>query len=96
MARRDLRPSAADHLSALAGRFHPAHAPVWDWETRTWWWRGPDGEHEVLGRDWASAHLSLDRMGRRVACAHGHPLIGTPCTACREAILSQTAESSSR
>lgn len=93
--RQDLRPAASDHLAALAGRFHPERAPVWDWETRTWSWTGPDGEHEVLGRDWSSAHLALDRLGHRLTCAHGNALVGGPCPSCREAIRSQMAESSS-
>ena len=91
----DLRPAATDHLAALAARLHPHRAPWWDWDTRSWWWVGPSGERELLGRDWAEAHLALDRLGRSLRCAHGAPLVGGPCEACRAAILSQTAASSS-
>jgi len=91
----DLRPAATDHLAALAGRFHPERAPWWDWDSRSWWWIGPSGEREQLGRDWGEAHLALERFGRSVRCAHGAPLTGSPCEDCRAAIRSQTAESSS-
>ena len=93
MARRDLRPAAADHLAALAARFHPRRVPWWDWDTRTWRWIGPGGREEVLGHDWPSAHAELERLGRRVKCPHGTAL-ASPCDTCRAAILSQTAASS--
>jgi len=90
--RQELRPAAVDHLAALASRFHPHAAPVWSWDTKTWSWVGPDGRHEVLGRDWGSAHLSLDRLGRELRCAHGAPLVGGPCLACRAEISGQLGE----
>ena len=92
--RQGLRPVASDHLAALAGRFHPERAPTWDWETHTWWWIGPDGRRQVLGDSWSSAHLALDRLGHRITCAHGAPLVGGPCPSCREAIRAQMASSS--
>lgn len=79
-------------LSALAARFHPVRAPWWDWDTRAWWWEGPDGGREMLGRDYAEAQTHLVRLGGRLRCHHGKPLAGAPCSSCRAEVVAQARE----